>query len=387
MLTDVRIKQAKPGSDPIKLSDGGGLYVLVQPHGSKLWRQNYRFDGKQKTLSHGAYPKVTLKAARERREEAKRLLSEGKDPATLKHSPAAGETFKAVAEELLAKHEAENRSTATLTKQRWLLEFAYALLGDRPIAEIEAPEILIALRRLEARKRYESAKRLRSLCGMVFRFAIATGRAKRDRAADLRGALISPTVIHRAAITDPAKIGGLLRAIDSYDGHLTTRLALQLGALTFVRPGELRHAEWCEIDTDKAVWCIPANRMKMRREHRVPLSKQAIGILKALHAITGGGRWLFPAAHTSLRPMSENTLNAALRRMGYRQNEMTAHGFRTMASTRLNEMGFNPDAIERQLAHVESNAVRRAYNAAEYWAERVAMMQKWADYLDALSTT
>jgi integrase len=385
MLTDTKVRQQKSAG---KISDGGGLFLMVTPSGSKLWRQSYRFGGKQKTLAHGAYPQISLQEARARREAAKTLLREGRDPSAHKHGAKhlliGITTFKAVAEELLAKHEAEKRSAATLNKQRWLLDFAYELLGDRAIDEIEAPEILAVLRRLEARKRYESAKRLRSLCGMVFRFAIATGRAKRDPAADLRGALISPTVVHRAAITEPKKIGGLLRAIDGYDGHATTKLALQLAALTFVRPGELRHGEWSDVDTDKGVWVIPAARMKMRREHRVPLSSQTVAIIKALHAITGGRRWLFPAAHTSLRPMSENTLNAALRRLGYDKTEMTAHGFRTTASTRLNEMGFSPDAIERQLAHVDGNNVRRAYNAAEYWAERVTMMQSWADYLDEL---
>ena len=295
-------------------------------------------------------------------------------------------TFRAVAEEVIAKLEREGRAHATLTKRRWLLDFAFPAFGDRPVAEITARELLALLRQIEGRGLYETARRLRSTCGMVFRYAIATGRAERDPSMDLRGALTTPQVSHRATIVDPIAIGALLRAIDGFDGQPTTHAALRLAPYVFVRPGELRQAEWAEFDLDGAVWSIPAKKMKMRRPHRVPLARQAVAILQELREITGGGRWLFPSVRTFARPISENTLNAALRRLGYGTEEMCVHGFRGMASTRLNEMGrWNPDAIERQLAHQEANAVRRAYtHNAEFWSERVLMMQAWADYLDGL---
>jgi integrase len=390
MLNDTRVRTTKPCQRPIKLSDSGGLYLLIAPHGSKLWRLAYRFGGKQKTLAIGAYPTFTLKAARDKREEAKRLLANGIDPSTQrrldKQITSTGNKFKAVAEEVLAKLEKEGRTDVTLTKKRWLLDFAYPAIGHRPIAEITAPEVLSVLRRVEARGRYETARRLRSTCGTIFRYAIATGRAERDPSADLRGALTSPKVNHRAAIVDPVGIGALLRAIDGYDGLPMTKAALRLAPLVFVRPGELRHAEWLEFDLAAAEWRIPSAKMKMRRPHRVPLSRQALDVLRDLQPMSGGGRFLFPSVRSTVRPMSENTLNAALRRLGYGTDEMTTHGFRTMASTRLNEMsGWNPDAIERQLAHQEQDDVRRAYvHAAEYWPERVKMMQAWADYLDEL---
>ena len=390
MLNDTRIRTTKPCKRPIKLSDSGGLYLLIAPHGSKLWRLAYRFGGKQKTLAIGAYPTSTLKAARDKREEAKRLLANGIDPSAQrrldKQIKSTGNTFKAVAEEVLAKLEKEGRADVTLTKKRWLLDFAYPAFGDRPIAEITALEVLSVLRRVEGRGRYETARRLRSTCGTIFRYAIATGRAERDPSADLRGALTSPKVNHRAAIVDAVGIGALLRAIDGYDGLPITKAALRLAPLVFVRPGELRHAEWAEFDLAAGEWRIPPAKMKMRRPHRVPLSRQALDVLRDLRPISGGGRFLFPSVRSTVRPMSENTLNAALRRLGYGTDEMTAHGFRAMASTRLNEMsGWNPDAIERQLAHQEQDDVRRAYvHAAEYWPERVKMMQAWADYLDEL---
>ena len=280
----------------------------------------------------------------------------------------------------------EGRATATLEKTKWLLDFAFELIGERPVAKVTPPELLAVLRKVEKRGRYETARRLRSTCGMVFRYAIATGRAERDPSVDLRGALTAPTVKHRAAIIEPAAIGALLRAIDGFDGQATTRAALRLAPLVFVRPGELRHAEWKEFDFDRAEWIIPAEKMKMRRPHRVPLSRQVLFVLKDLKAIAGELRWLFPSLSSVMRPISENTLNAALRRLGYGPDAISAHGFRAMAATRLNEMGrWNADAIERQLAHQERNAVRRAYtHGAEYWSERVAMMQAWADYLDEL---
>jgi len=391
-LTDVTARNAKPAATPRKLTDGGGLHLLVQPTGSKLWRLAYRFAGKQKTLALGVYPAVPLSEARSRRDEAKRLLAKGIDPSEQRKldrqvtKAVTDSTFRNVAEEVLSKFEREGRAHVTLIKKRWLLDFAFRAFGNRPVAEITARELLALLRQIEARGLYESAKRLRSTCGMVFRFAIATGRAERDPSVDLRGALTTHRVRHHAAIVDPVGIGALLRAIDGFDGQPTTRAALRLAAYVFVRPGELRHAEWKDFDLDAAVWRIPAEKMKMRRQHRVPLARQSLAILRDLKEITGTERWLFPSVRSQTRPISENTLNAALRRLGYGSEAMTTHGFRGMAATRLNEMGcWNPDAIERQLAHQEADAVRRAYtHNAEYWPERISMMQAWADYLDEL---
>jgi integrase len=389
MLKDVALRNAKPSAKPRKLSDGGGLHILIQPTGGKLWRLAYRFDGKQKTLALGIYPAVSLEEARRRRDEAKQHLARSVDPSVQrKADKQAGKdsSFRAVAEELIAKLEREGRAQATLSKKHWLLSFAYPAFGHRPIVEITARELLALLREIEGRGLYETARPLRSTCGMVFRYAIATGRAERDPSLDLRGALTAPRVNHRATIIDPKSIGALLRAIDGFEGQPTTCAALRLAAYVFVRPGELRHAEWKEFDLDVAVWSIPAEKMKMRRPHRVPLARQQLAVLRELQAITGNGRWLFPSVRTFTRPISENTLNAALRRLGYGSEEMCTHGFRGMASTRLNEMGrWNPDAIERQLAHQEANAVRRAYtHGAEYWPDRVQIMQAWADYLDGL---
>jgi len=389
MLNDTRIRSAKPRDRDYKLTDFDGLYLLVRPNGSKLWRFAYRFDGRQKQIALGAYPHVTLAQAREQREAKRKVLAGGKDPSLERRlekiaRQVGGHSFGEIAEEFLDKLRREGRAPATLKKSRWLLEPAKAAFGDRPIGEITAPELLQALRKFEVRGRYESASRLRTIAGMIFRYAIATGRATRDIAADLRGALTTPKVTHRAAITDPGELGTLLREIEGYNGQPTTRLALQLSALLFVRPGELRHARWNEIDFDKAVWILPAATMKMKRPHRVPLSRQAIVILRELQGLTGQGEYVFPAVDSVRRPMSNNTLNAALRRLGYAKEEVSVSGFRATASTLLNEMGrWNPDAIERQLAHLEENDVRRAYmHAAEFWSERVEMMQVWADYLD-----
>jgi integrase len=393
MLTDTRIRNAKPDTRPIKLTDAFGLHLLIQPHGSKLWRLAYRFDGKQKTLALGVYPAVGLAHARDGRDEARKLLAQGVDPSALRKTGksvdkvATESTFQAVAEEMVAKLEREQRAPLTIVKKRWLLGLAYPAFGNRSVAEITAHELLAMLREVESRGLYETAKRLRSTCSMVFRFAIATRRADRDPSGDLRGALTSHRVSHRAAITDPAGVGALLRAIDGLNGQAPTRAALRLAPLVFVRPGELRHAEWQEVDLGAAVWSIPAEKMKMRRPHRVPLAKQSLTILRELKDITGTGRLLFPSLRISDRPICKSTLIAALRRLGYGPEEMTVHGFRSIAATRLNEMGWNPDAIERQLAHQEPNAVRRAYtHGTQYWPERVEMMQAWADYLDGLRT-
>ena len=391
MLNDTRIRQAKPSERDYKLTDCEGLQLLVRPSGSKLWRLAYRFAGKQKQLALGAYPTVTLAEARDRRDAARKLLANGKDPGLERRlakiaAAAGGNSFREVAEEFLEKRAREGRAEIILNKARWLLAPAFKSFGNRPVGEITAPELLQALRTFEQRGCYESARRMRTVAGMVLRYAIATGRAERDISLDLRGALTAPTVKHRAAITEPSQVGALMRAIEGYTGHATTRMALQLAVLLFVRPGELRHARWREIDLEKAVWDVPATTMKMNRPHRVPLARQAIAILRDLQQITGQGEFLFPATTTVRRPMSENTLNAALHRLGYGKERICAHGLRTTASTLLNEMGrWNPDAIERQLAHKEKNEVRHAYmHAAEFWAERVEMMQAWADYLDQL---
>jgi integrase len=391
MLNDTRIRNAKPAERDYKLTDFDGLYLLVCKNGSRLWRFAYRFGGKQKQIALGAYPQVMLAEARERREAARKLLAGGKDPSVERRlekiaKAAGGTRFREVAEEFLAKQRREGRSEATLSKNRWLLEPAFVAFGDRAIGEVTAPELLHALRKFELRGRYESARRLRTVAGMIFRYAIATGRATRDIALDLRGALTTPKVNHRAAITDPKELGALLRAIEGYSGQPTTRLALELSALLFVRPGEMRLARWKEIDFEKAVWTVPAATMKMKRPHRVPLSRQAIVIFRELHGMTGRGEYVLPAVNSFRRPMSSSTLNAALRRLGYAKDEISVSGFRATVSTLLNEMGrWNPDAIERQLAHMEENDVRRAYmHAAEFWSERVEMMQVWADQLDQL---
>jgi len=391
MLTDLAVRNAKPRGKPYKLADSGGLYLLVTAKGHRYWRFDFRYGGKRSTLALGVYPEVSLSEARTKRDEAKQLLREGTNRAVqrriekLTRQGEGGNTFKAVAEEWIEKLEREGRAESTLSKTRWLLDFAYPLIGDRPIAEVRAPELLAVLRTLEIRGRYESARRLRGTCGQVFRYAVATGRAERDISVDLWGALTTPKVQHRAAIVEPRAVGALLRAIEGFAGQPATHAALRLAPHVFVRPGELRTAEWTEIDFKKAIWTIPEHKTKMRRPHRVPLSRQSQEILKDIRAVTGGGRYIFPCVRTVRRPMSENGINAALRRLGYAKEEMTAHGFRAMASTLLNEMGrWNPDAIERQLGHVESNDVRRAYARGEFWDERVRMMQAWSDYLDRL---
>ncbi|TPV99668.1 MAG: Prophage CP4-57 integrase [Beijerinckiaceae bacterium] len=392
MLTDSAIRAAKPKTNQtVKLSDGGGLQLWIQPSGSKLWNLAYRFAGRQRKLAIGSYPGVGLKEARAKREEAKKLLASGFDPSQQKRlvklasESQKADTFEAISREVLEKKRREGKSETTVSKAEWLFDLATPALGSRPIAEITAPEVLAVLRQVETRGRLETARRLRAIIGQAFRFAVATGRALNDPTGALRGALTAPVVQHRAAIVEPVPFGALLRAIDGYDGTLEVRSALQLLALTFTRPGELRLATWKEFELDAGIWIIPANRMKMRRPHRVPLSPQAIAILKELRTLTGQYELLFPGVRSPARPLSENTLNAALRRLGYAKDDMSSHGFRAAASSLLNECGkWNADAIEAQLAHVEANAVRKAYARAEYWAERVEMMAYWADRLDEL---
>jgi integrase len=337
------------------------------------------------------FPAVGLKEARRKRDDARTLIDRGQSPALEKKREAAARlvsaanTFKAVAEEYIAKREREGLKAVTVAKAKWLLSLLGPGLGSRPIAEIEPFELLAVLRKVETSGRHETAKRLHALAGRVFRFAVATTRARRDISADLRGALLSPKVKHHAAIIDPKGVGALLRAIDGFDGQPTTRWALQIAPHVFVRPGELRQAEWAEIDLEAAVWRIPAHRMKMQREHVVPLSTQVVALFKEVGELTGGGRFVFPSVRTKLRPMSENTLNAALRRMGYSNDDMTSHGFRSTASTLLNESGkWSVDAIERALAHGDADTVRAAYHRGAHWQERVLMAQWWSDYLDRL---
>jgi integrase len=390
-LSAVAVSKAKPREKPYKLSDEKGLFLLVTPKGRRYWRFKYRFDGKEKILAFGVYPDVSLADAREKRDVARKVVAAGQDPAANKKRVEAEkrvrflETFSIIADEWLDRLEKEGRSASTLSKLRWLTDFARPALGDRPIAEITAPELLEVLRKVEARGRYETANRLRSTFGTIFRYAIATSRAQRDVAYDLRGALITPKVSHRSAITDPKEVGALLRAIEGHEGQPAVRHGLRLLPHVFVRPGELRLAQWQEFDLEGRLWTIPADRTKMRRPHRVPLSSQVVAILLELEAITGDGRLLFPSILSAERAISDNTMNAALRRLGYDKSQMTAHGFRAMASTLLNETGkWHPDAIERQLGHVEGNDVRRAYARGEHWEERVRMMQFWSDYLDQL---
>ena len=384
-LTDTQIKGLRPSQKPTKYSDGGGLHLLVSPTGGKLWRLSYRHGGKQKTLALGAYPVVSLADARQRRTGAKQLLAGGFDPSQQGKAEKAAKlasqanTFGAIAEELLGKSEREGKADATLTKKRWLLGMAKASLSGRPITEISAAEILLALRKVEAKGNYETARRLRAVIGQVFRYAIATARAENDPTFGLRGALTAPVVTHRAAITDRKAFGGLVRSVWAYEGTAETRAALQLMALLYPRPGELRHAEWSEFDLTQRVWTIPAKRTKMRREHRKPLSALALAILRDLQMLTGHRKLVFPSITLATRPMSENTLNSALRRMGFTSAEATAHGFRATASTLLNECGkWQADAIEAELAHVGADEVRKAYHRAAYWDERVRMAEWWA---------
>ena len=396
-LTPATIKaKAKPGAKPFKLADGQGLYLLVKPNGACYWRMAYRFAGLQKLFSCGVHPELTLADARRAAEIARASLANGIDPnATRKQAKAAeiretvqsARTFQLVAEEWLAK-QASKRSDTTMQKARWMLgTFVYPSIGARPLDAVETSDLLACLRTLEARGKLETARRLHQRMNAIFRYAVACDYVRRNPAADLRGALEPPVTTHRAAITEPAKIGALMRAIEDFDGYLVTGFALRLSALTFKRPGEIRGAQWSEFDFTENVWRIDAKRMKMKEAHDVPLSRQALELLNELKPLSGSGRLLFPGVRSVERPISENTLNAALRTMGFSGKEHTAHGFRAMATTRLNEMGqLNREAIFRALSHKEPNKTRAAYDRSEHWAERVKIMQVWADYLDTLRT-
>lgn len=398
-LTAREVSNASARDRAYKLADGGGLYLEVMPTGAKYWRWKYRHAGKEKRLALGVFPEVSLANARVLREEARTRLREGVDPlaqrkaAKLAAQLAAENSFEAIAREWLAMKSREWVAEHTAKVRAWLEQHVFPWIGARPIAELEAPEILGMLRRLVNRGTLNTAGRVREVVGTIFRYAIATGRATRDPAADLRGALPRSDARNFASIIEPVAVGELLRAIDGFQGQPVTLAALQLAPLLFQRPGELRAAEWAELDLDAAEWRIPAKRRKLRKSakenprtppHVVPLSRQALGIVRDLQRLTGHSRFLFPGVRDPKRPMSENTINAALRRLGYTTEQMTGHGFRHMASTRLNELGWNPDAIERQLSHRDRDAIRGTYNLAQYMDERRRMMQAWSDYLEQL---
>lgn len=390
-LTDVQIRKAIPQLKEYKLSDAGGLYLLVRPNGSKHWKQKIRVVGREQKLSFGAYPQISLKEARELRDQAKLELSRGGDPVRRRREEklaaqlSAAHSFADIAEEFIAKRAAEGLAESTITKARWFLDLLRPSIGKRPIAEISPQELLAALKKIERKGRRESAKRTRSFASRVFQYAVVTGRCTTDPAQPLRGALVAPVAKHYAAITDPQELGQLLRAIDDFDGYPITRFALRITPHVFVRPGELRLAQWDEIDLEKQEWRIPAGRMKARRPHTVPLSRQVATMFEELREMRGGSGLVFASLHARGRPISENTINQALRRLGYSGSEMTAHGFRSTASTLLNESGkWSPDAIERALAHQDSNAIRGIYHRGAHWDERVRMAQWWSDHLDEL---
>jgi len=407
-LTELRTKYAKATDKPLKISDGGGLFLLVQPnslkadkkdkrvikHGAKYWRLAYRFDGKQKTLALGVYPTVSLDVARERREEARKLLADGIDPSDTKKAQKTAiqtkevNSFEIVAREWLKRKEPKWKTNHSNKIISWLEKDIFPWLGEYPVNEITELELLKTIRRIESRGALQTAHRVLAYCGQIFRYAITTGRAQHNIAADLRGVLPPVKEVHHASITDPKLVGKLLRNIDNYHGNFITRCALQLVPLVFVHLSELRRAEWAEIDFDKAEWRIPAEHMKMKVAHIVPLSTQAIEILREIYPLTGTGKYVFPGARSTTRPMSDNTVLGALRRMGYTNEVMAGHGFRIMASTLLKEQSWNRGVIERQLAHGEHNSVRTtAYNYTEYLPERGKMMQGWADYLDKLKSS
>jgi integrase len=389
MLTVTAIRHAKPRQKPYKLADQRGLYLLITPSGSRLWRQKYRVQGREKLLTHGAFPDVSLEQARAHRDAARKLLADGQDPGAAKAEKAeeAAVTFGAVSAEWLRKQE-KKLTPVTLAKARWMLnDYLLPAFKNRPIGSITAPDLLRELRKVEAKGAHDTAHRVRQRASQVFRYAIAAGigGCDRDPTQDLRGALAPVVTKHHAAITEPRAVGALLRAIDGYSGQPAVGYALKIAPHVFLRPGELRAAEWSEFDMKAKTWRVPAARMKMKREHLVPLTTQVVALLEELRPLTGRFRHLFPALSKMDRCISENTLNAALRRMGYdTRSVMTAHGFRALASSLLNERGVAPDLIELQLAHKEKDKVRATYNRAERLAERKNVMQEWSNYLDEL---
>ena len=384
LLTDRQIRETAPGAKPIKLNDGDGLYLLVQPNCARWWRMRFSVHGVEKQLSLGVYPVISLKRARERREDMRRQVAEGMDPSAVRKAEKRSltHTFEAVAREWMAKRKAVWSSEYTNNITRRLEQHVFPWLGSKPIKTVIAADVLEVLERIEKRGKAVTAHRARSCCGEIFRFAVATRRADRDPTIDLRGALMPVRARHFPSVKRPDQVGELMRAIEGYDAKtLPIHAALRLLPLVFVRPGELRLAQWEEFDLAKTEWRIPGERMKMRSEHIVPLSTQAVVILKELYPVTGPKGCVFPSILHAARPISDNTINSALRRLGYERHEMTAHGFRSIASTLLNERGWNADAIERQLSHGERNKIRGTYNFAEYLPERRRMMQAWADYL------
>ena len=390
-LTATAVKNAKPGTKSRKLTDGGGLYLLVDTKGSKLWRYDYRFAGKRKTLALGIYPEVSLKEAREAHYEAKKQIQKGIDPGQVKkverqtRNLAASDSFEAIGREWFSQIMGDKSESYRVRTGRILEKDLYPYLGSRPIAEISTPELLATLRRIEDRGAIDIAHRARQTAGQVFRYAIITGRAERDPTGDLKGALKSKKKKHHAAITEPAEVGRLLVAIDNFQGTVVVKAALQLSALLFPRPGELRAMEWGEINWEAKRWELPAEKMKMGMPHMVPLCRQALEILRDLQRHTGRGRFVFPSARGASRHICENAVRVALRAMGYTNEQMTAHGFRAMARTLLDEvLGFRPDWIEHQLAHAVKDPNGRAYNRTSHLVGRAEMLQCWADYLDEL---
>ncbi len=385
-LTDTAIRAAKPTEKQQKLFDGSGLYLLVFPSGSKVWRYKYHFRGREKLISLGAYPDVSLKEAREKASDSRKMLGNGKDPSAERQysKQQHRNTFKIIALEWHGKQApAWSATYADIVLRRMELN-VFPHIGSKPVSAISAAEVLALLRKIEARDAINMAQSIRSLCSHVFRYAVITGRAERDPAADIQGAITTRVVKNRAAITDPEKVGKLLLAIGSYGGLLSVRMALTFMALTFCRPGEIVNSEWAEMDFTNRLWRIPASKMKMSRDHIVPLSPQALAVLEVMRPYAGEGGLVFPGHKTKSLTLARETLVAALRRMGFGKDEVCAHGFRAMASTLLNELGYPPDVIERQLAHVPSNRVRAAYNRAEYLPERRKMMDEWSIYLGEL---
>lgn len=386
-LTDTAIRTAKPAAKPRKLADERGLYLLINPGGGKLWRFKYRVEGKEKLLAFGAYPDVSLKAARARRDEAREQLAQGIDPAAVRKAERASQgeagTFEAVAREW---HARQLPTWVPDHAAKIILRFeqdVFPWIGARPVDAITPPDLLAVARRIEDRGAVETARRALQSCGQVFRYAVATGRAERDPTRDLRGALAPMQKGHRAAVTEPAKVAELLRAIDGYAGTLTVRCALRLAPLVFVRPGELRTARWADFDLDAGEWRYLVS--KTQTPHIVPLATQAVAILRELHPLTGRSEFVFPSARTDGRPMSDNAILSAFRRMGIEKDEMSGHGFRAMARTILDEvLGYRPEIIEQQLAHVVRDPLGRAYNRTAHLDARKGMMQAWADYLDRL---
>jgi len=389
-LSEMKVQKVKPKDKPITLFDGGGLYLLVTPSGGKLWRFKYRFDQKEKKIAFGTYPEISLFDVRRKRDDARKLLANGVDPGAVRKAQKQAEVEETETVEVIAR-EWHEKFKSTWTEGhadkliRCLERDVFPWIGTRPIKEIKAPELLTVLRRVESRGVLEGAHRVRGICNMIFRYAISTGRAERNPAQDLIGSLPPAKEKHLAAITEPKQVRELLKAIDGYSGSYVVKLALQLSPLVFVRPGELRHMEWEEVNFENALWSIPAEKMKMREPHLVPLSKQSIKILEELQKLTGAGKYAFPSGRTLIRPMSNNAILAALRRMGYTKDEMTPHGFRAMARTIIDEvLQIRPDFIEAQLAHRVNDPLGRSYNRTTHLNERRKMMQKWADYIDGL---